>query len=170
MSKLAVAFLESLETRIPAPATPKKPGIPGVGEMPRERSAETRSEPIVLGRMIIVRSMYWKRIHFCNINCGNPCKVTWRYRRGISVAELNEVSAKIGADLKYIGLPGISAEIGSKISSTVTRSDDQEISTEFTTTAPKKRRFDARALAIGGPIQPVVVRKKVVVQQGGSTQ
>jgi gas vesicle protein len=137
MSRSALAFLESLSARIPPPETPTKPGIPGVGEVPPERSAEASSKPIVTGKMIVVRSMYWKRIHFCNISCGSPCKVTWKYRSGISVAELNEISAKIGADLKNIGLPGISAEIGSKISSTVTRSNDQEVSTEFTTTAPK---------------------------------
>jgi hypothetical protein len=62
--------------------------------------------------------------------------VSWRYKRGISIAEINEISSKIGAQLQAIGLPGVSAEIGSKISSTTTHSSEEEASREFTRTAP----------------------------------
>jgi gas vesicle protein len=133
MARSAFALLQA---RINPPATPKPPKIVGVGEMPPDRSFASHSAPYRVGNLVVVRTVYWKRIHFCNVNCGSPCKVTWRYKRGISIADLNEISSKIGAQLQGIGLPGVSAEIGSKISSTITHSNEEETSREFTRTAP----------------------------------
>jgi len=133
MARPAFALLQNYIT---PPAIPKPPNIVGIGEIPSERSLETHSAPYIAGDLLVVRTLYWNRIHFCNVNCGAPCKVSWRYKRGISIAEINEISSKIGAQLQAIGLPGVSAEIGSKISSTTTHSSEEEASREFTRTAP----------------------------------
>jgi hypothetical protein len=50
---------------------------------------------------------------------------------GLSVSELQEIGAKIGAKLDSIGLPGMSAELSSKESSTRTKSKEQSHTTTF---------------------------------------
>jgi hypothetical protein len=52
---------------------------------------------------------------------------------GLSVSELQEIGAKIGAKLDSIGLPGLSAELSSKESSTRNSSNEQNQTTTFFT-------------------------------------
>lgn len=126
------AFL-ILKDQIAPPRILKAPRITGIGIVPPEYGQESHSTPYISGDLTLVQTYFWKRIHFCNVNCGAPCKVSWSYKRGISTAEVNEISSKIGANLQAAG---ISSEIGSKISSTVTLSREEQAAREFTRTAP----------------------------------
>jgi hypothetical protein len=130
------SIFEIFRDRIIPPATPALPQIMGIGVIPAKSGEESHSRPFIIGDLVIIQTNYWKRIHFCNINCGAPCKVTWGYKRGISNAKTNEISSKISADLKGIGLPGISSEIGSKTGNTITVSSEEQGSREFIRTAP----------------------------------
>jgi len=95
---------------------------------------EVFSPPYTIDDVVVIKSVYWKRIHFCNINCGTACKLTWRYKRGVSLSQVRELSAKISGT----GLPGVSSEVASKLSDTVTISKEEETTRELVRTASPK--------------------------------
>jgi hypothetical protein len=117
-------------------AEPKRPDLPQIAspdDVPPERSAETTTGPLLGDGFSVTRSRYWERIHRCKLLCKRTCTDTVAKTSGLSVSELEEIGAKIGAKLDSIGLPGLSAELSSKESSTQTSSSEQSQTTTFST-------------------------------------
>lgn len=119
-------------------AEPRRPDLPQItspDDVPPERSAETTTGPLMGENFSVTRSRYWEQIHRCKLLCKRTCTDTVAKTSGLSISELQEIGAKIGAKLDSIGLPGMSAEVSSKKSSTRTSSSEQSQSTAFFTQA-----------------------------------
>ncbi len=117
-------------------AEPKRPDLPQIkspDDVPPERSAETTKGPLLGDGFSVTRSRYWERIHRCKLLCKRTCTDTVAKTNGLSVSELQEIGAKIGAKLDSIGLPGLSVELSSKESATQTSSSEQSQTTTFFT-------------------------------------
>lgn len=119
-------------------AEPNRPSLPQItspDDVPPERSAETTTGPLMCDGFSVTRSRYWERIHRCKLLCKRTCTDTVAKTSGLSVSELQEIGAKIGAKLDSIGLPGMKAELSSKESSTRTSSSERSQTTAFFTQA-----------------------------------
>lgn len=117
-------------------AEPKRPALPQItspDDVPPERSDETTTGPFTDEGYSLLRSRYWQQIHYCKLLCKRTCTDSVARTSGLSLSELQEIGAKIGAKLDSIGFPGMSAEVSSKKSSTRTRSKEQSQTTTFFT-------------------------------------
>jgi hypothetical protein len=117
-------------------AEPRRPALPQIAspdDVPPETSDETMTGPSLDDGYSVLRSRYWKQIHYCKLLCKRTCTDTVARTSGLSVSELREIGAKIGAKLDSIGFPGMSAELSSKESSTRTRSKETTQTTTFFT-------------------------------------
>jgi hypothetical protein len=118
------------------PAAPPLPELQAPNEIPPATSAVSHVGPVIYNGVAVTRSRFWKRIHAFPLDCGASCGQQTSFTTGFSRTRALELESKIGAKLDYL-LPGLSAGISGKRSTTVSRSTEETTTHTCSVKAPE---------------------------------
>jgi hypothetical protein len=118
------------------PAAPPLPELKAPNDIPPATSAESHVGPVINNGVAVTRSRFWKRIHAFPLDCGASCGQQTSFTAGFSQTRALELESKIGFKLDYI-LPGLSAGISGKRSTTVSHSTGETTTHTCSVKAPE---------------------------------